>query len=340
MKIDKSYMDDKNPNELMNPYLKILVLIGMNLDWSQIEIVSPALIYVEELHLWRNNCSIISSEFDIPKDSWPHLKYINLEENNICDWEEIQGFRKLEKLKKLGLGINQIKEINFRPGFSELTTLDIYQNLLDNYISIDQLSEYYSLNRIRIADNPITSGDKKDSARQQILARIRYLKFYGGSKVDEREKQDCEMYYMKQSYLEFQKDHGKVDHLEDPKLTEYMTKYHARFYELVEKFNFNMQSLNEHKDSNEINIKSKLVQVKLISNIEATMGKTLKKKLLPTMTVESLKGIWCKLFKADILTMELKFRDDDKSDVYYNIDENLRQLSFYGIADGCEIVIQ
>lgn len=70
------------------------------------------------------------------------------------------------------------------------------------------------------------------------------------------------------------------------------------------------------------------------------MGKTLKKKLLPTMVVENLKGLCCKLFKADMLTMRLKYRDDDKSEVFYDITENLRQLSFYGITSGCEIYVE
>jgi hypothetical protein len=38
--------------------------------------------------------------------------------------------------------------------------------------------------------------------------------------------------------------------------------------------------------------------------------------------------------------MKLKFRDDETSEVFYDIDENLRQLSFYGIASGCEIICE
>lgn len=339
-RIDKSYMDDKNVDELINPHLKVLVLIGMHLDWSQIDIISPTLTYVEELHLCRNNCKIISSAYDISKDVWRHLKYINLEENNIDDWEEIQGFRKLEKVKKLGLGINQIKEIRYRPGFSELTTVDIYENLIDNWESIDQLNEYKEITRLRIADNPLTSGENKDKARQQILARMKYLQYYNGSKVGEREKADCELYYIKQCYKEFCDNNGgidkggKVNSLEDPKLGEYMSKHHPRFYELVEKLGFNIETFNEQKEDAEVNIKSKLVQVKLISKVDQTQGKILKKKLLPTMTVESLKGLCCKLFKADMLTMKLTFRDSEDSEVYYDIEENLRQLSFYGITNG------
>jgi len=191
-------MEDKNVDELINPYLKVLVLIGMKLDWSQIDVIAPALTYVEELHLCRNNCNKISSEYEISKDVWRHLKYINLEENNIDDWEEIQGFRKLNKMKKLGLGVNQIKHVHYRPGFPELMTIDLYENLIDSWEAIDQLNEYKELRRLRISDNPITSTEKKDKVRQQILARIQYLQYLGGSKILEREKIDCEFYYIKQ----------------------------------------------------------------------------------------------------------------------------------------------
>mmetsp|Transcript_28922 Transcript_28922/g.25586 ORF Transcript_28922/g.25586 Transcript_28922/m.25586 type:complete len:122 (+) Transcript_28922:947-1312(+) len=119
-----------------------------------------------------------------------------------------------------------------------------------------------------------------------------------------------------------------------------MEKRHPRFYELVEKFRYNIDALNNQKVDADINIKSKIIPVILISKIEKTSGKILKKKLLPTMTVENLKGLCCKLFKSDILTMKLRFRDNDTSEVYYNIEENLRQLSFYGIQSGCEIYVE
>lgn len=342
--IDAKFMEDKNVDELINPYLKVLVLNRMHLDWSQIDILSPTLIYVEELHLCVNNCSKISSEYEISKDIWKHLKYINLEENNISDWEEIQGFRRLDKLRKIGLGINQIQNISFRPGFSELTAIDLYENLLDNWQSVDQLNEYKQISHIRIQDNPLTSGEKANQARDQVLARLKYLKYYNGSKIQEKEKQDCEHFYISNAYKDFLENNGgiekaKVDNLEDPKLGEYMMAKHPRFYELVEQYSVTLESLNSQKEDTEAKMKNTLVKVKLISQLEANKGKTFKKKLLPSMVVENLKGLWCKLFKCDILTMKLKFRDDDKSDVFYEIDENLRQLSFYGVGEGCEIYV-
>ncbi len=46
-RIDQSFLADKKVEELINPYLKELILIDMALDWSQIDILAPTLIYVE-----------------------------------------------------------------------------------------------------------------------------------------------------------------------------------------------------------------------------------------------------------------------------------------------------
>lgn len=69
-------------------------------------------------------------------------------------------------------------------------TIDIYQNLIDDFASIDQINEYKEITRLRIGDNPLTSGENKDKARQEIIARVKYLKFYGGSRFEDREKED------------------------------------------------------------------------------------------------------------------------------------------------------
>jgi len=55
-----------------------------------------------------------------------------------------------------------------------------------------------------------------------------------------------------------------------------MMKKHPRFYELVEKFHYNIDTLNEQKIDSDINIKNKVIPVKLVSKIEKTAGKVLK----------------------------------------------------------------
>lgn len=46
-RIDKSYLESKRVEDMINPYLKELILIDMALDWSQIDVLAPTLIYVE-----------------------------------------------------------------------------------------------------------------------------------------------------------------------------------------------------------------------------------------------------------------------------------------------------
>lgn len=55
-KISPSYFDDKNVDQLVHTHLHELVLIDMALEWSQLDILAPTLIYVENLYLVRNNC--------------------------------------------------------------------------------------------------------------------------------------------------------------------------------------------------------------------------------------------------------------------------------------------
>jgi hypothetical protein len=78
-KIDKNYFEGKNIDAMVPLHLKELVLIDMSLDWGQIDILSPAFVYVEELFLVRNNCNVISSKYNIDKDTWKNLRMLNLE---------------------------------------------------------------------------------------------------------------------------------------------------------------------------------------------------------------------------------------------------------------------
>lgn len=78
-RIDKNYLSDKKVEELINPFLHELVLIDMALDWSQIDALAPTFVYIEELHLVRNQCNKICSQYEISKEYFKNLKFINLE---------------------------------------------------------------------------------------------------------------------------------------------------------------------------------------------------------------------------------------------------------------------
>jgi len=107
------------------------------LEWSQLDILAPTLLYVEQLYLVRNNCRKICSQFEISKDHWKNLRVINLEQNGIESWDEIVGFRVLNDLQKIIVNKNLMKEIYRKPGFKNLFYLSVEDNLINEWSTLD-----------------------------------------------------------------------------------------------------------------------------------------------------------------------------------------------------------
>ena len=93
--------------------------------------------YVEKLFLVRNNCSKICSEFKINKDNFKHLRYLNLEQNGIESWDEVEGFRVLNELQHLIVNKNKIPSIVQKSGFRGLKYLSFDENLINDWKSFD-----------------------------------------------------------------------------------------------------------------------------------------------------------------------------------------------------------
>jgi len=115
----------------------------MSLDWSQIDILAPTLIYIEQLYLVRNNCSKISSEYQISKEYFKNLRYLNLEQNGIESWDELTGFGVLRELKFLIVNKNKIQNIHYnKRGFRGLKSLSFEDNLISSWKTFDELNRF------------------------------------------------------------------------------------------------------------------------------------------------------------------------------------------------------
>jgi len=64
------------------------------------------------------------------------------------------------------------------------------------------------------------------------------------------------------------------------------------------------------------NIADSSAKVEFISEVEATKGKTLTKKVLLSMTVQSMKALCSKLFKVDVLDQKLFYRQPEDVQEY------------------------
>lgn len=140
---------------MINPFLHELVLIDMALDWSQIDALAPTFIYIEELHLVRCQCNKISTEYDISKEYFKNLKFINLEQNGIESWDEIVGFRNLPNMRRLTVSKNKLKEIYYKPGFNDLYMMAIEDNLINSWKTFDELNMFKKITHLRCHGNPI-----------------------------------------------------------------------------------------------------------------------------------------------------------------------------------------
>jgi hypothetical protein len=225
-RIDKDFFKNRDINQLIHPHLYEVVLIEMGLDWEQINILAPVLIYVEHLHLVRNFCSKICTSYKLPLQHFKLLKFINLEENGIESWDEVVGFRDLPILKRLNVNKNRIKSIYCKPGFRELYGLSIEDNLLDSWSTIDELNEFPCIKSLRIGGNPLIiplpvagegQEEKKnefgeaitmtkyeaDSIHSLAIARCQFVNSYNGTTIEPPERRSCELFYLQSALREF-----------------------------------------------------------------------------------------------------------------------------------------
>lgn len=103
--------------------------------------------------------------------------------------------------------------------------------------------------------------------------------------------------------------------LQDEKLAMYMLEQHPRWYELVETYGSPLDIVTLKKEGT--NIASTSAKLKLEGN-----GKTLDKKLLLSMTVKDLKAMCGKLFKVEMLRIQLTYIYEECAP--YELDDDLR----------------
>lgn len=97
-------------------------------------------------------------------------------------------------------------------------------------------------------------------AKQIAISRMQFLKKYNGTRVEEHERRDFEIFYLKIAYEEYLQKlvvekgdkAAKVDSLEDPDLAKYMDEHHPRFYQLVGTYGSPLDMVNLKKVGNSI----------------------------------------------------------------------------------------
>jgi len=340
--------------KLIHPNLRVVSFIDMGLCWEDVDILLPSFELLEELWLSHNKCSTISTTYKVRVEYLPNLTSLNLEDNKLSQWEDIEAFGVLPKLTDLVLSMNNIRFIPQPKGFKNVSQLLIEENLIDNWESINNLNLFTNLARLRITDNPLENVNERGRIRQQIIARVKGLTWLNLSIVRPTDRKDAELIYIKTAWEDYVnaakdkysqintkeevKDRSKLEKYmkEEFKEKDYMEDKHPRWAELTTKYGSPIEFIIEKTVQN---IQTRSVELIIRSMCKNSIHKEpVTKKLPETMTIGALKGLCAKLFGVGVLKQRLSYHQN-KSSFSYDLDDNLRQLAYYGVANQGEIWI-
>lgn len=178
-----------------------------------------------------------------------------MEQNGIESWDELVGFRNLQDLSYMIVNKNKLKEIYYKPGFRGLKRISFEDNLISDWKTFDALNEFDSrIGEIRCAGNPIMieTDELNKRARQVACARMEFLNKFNGTKIEEYERKDFELFYLKIAYESYLRDvlkckdekDVKISSLDDEGLQAFVAEFHPRFYQLVQIYGSPMDMVN------------------------------------------------------------------------------------------------
>ncbi len=136
--------------------LRDLILNSTGISWKQVEHIAPALPNVKQLHLCGNGIKSIETASAFVR-CYPNLKVINLDDNDIEEWSEVNKLAALPSLEKLHLNQNKISMITHPgmvplngdpestekgPAFDRLFCLLLANNQLTDWSSIDGMNYF------------------------------------------------------------------------------------------------------------------------------------------------------------------------------------------------------
>ncbi|XP_055949977.1 tubulin-specific chaperone E-like [Argiope bruennichi] len=318
--------------------LKMLVLNDVAYCWK--EILSCAVLwpFIEQLCVLDNGITTLEAPtFPI----FSKLKLLSLDNNPLKNWSEVNKLGDLMNLEEIHLDNTSLESIEFPDAspiektnfFPSLKVLSIKNNRFERWQDIGELNKLKSLRNLMVNNNPIILSVNPETARQLIIAKIQGLEILNRTQIERSEKRGAELDYLKRYRNEWVTNYGNgtQNKLSDSFMTE-----HPTYIMLLQKHG--AADENEVKEQSAL-IKDNLICVKIFSP-NMPDKPMLIKKLPAEMTVGKLKALVKRMFKvaAQEVTLTRLFKEDESQKT--EMDNNLRQLSFYSISDQDKIAVE
>ena len=300
-----------------------LTLMATLHSWEELVSISGWFSTLEELHAGFNNMEL-SPLTDL--QGLNSLRLLNLEHNRISSWTDVKCLGLLPNLQSLNLNTNRIPSIeqsntNGQQLFARLTTLNLSDNLIATWKDIHLLNSYPSLVDVRIKRNPITAVKLPGHSFSMLAGRLRNVMVLNGSRMTDRERLDAELYYLSEC--------ARVK----PILTaDEFDALHPRFDELCDKHG--APEMAPAALTSNI-LKNRLAAIQIVYK---PADKRIDKSLPITMKLRALKSIASRLLAIPNSTnLTTTLVSGARTEC---LNDDLKELSFYGIASGDQIIIE
>jgi len=326
--------------------LKVLVLNRCLISWEEVLLLEPHLPVLEELYLCRNRIDSFGNVG--PHKGFHNLKVLDFEGNEFSTWKEIENLAFLPRLERLILNENHIENIsspllgtisslpesdttqehsiedNRELAFAHLKSLSLSDNKINSWTSINHLNLFPQLDMLRFLNNPLTKDLSQTASRYLIIARIEKLKILQGSSISKKERIDAEKFYVKRCFTEEEESGIKRNTAE-------FQLIHPRFQQLAMIHGFT--GLEKEKISQ--TLADEMIALKLVSS-----DKTISKSLPSSLSVANLKILCQRLFAIDPQQMEIFYKEEMSSPHYELLDDNSRDLSYFGVHKNGILLVQ
>jgi len=320
--------------------LKTIILINMNLTWKTLNKILPLFFNVESLVICKNKLNDFENLTYTGAD-FKNLKFLNVEENNIKSFEGLLKFKDAPKLEKLILSKNEMSDLGVITGFEEVRTIVMEENNIFDFYIFNQLAQFPKLSNLRITKNPIATKYTPLHIRQRAIAEIKTLTQINGSELKKYERKDCEIYYLRDTFREFFEKTGQNPYAyKYDEFLEYCKNRHPRIPELIKIYGNPYEEVKGDEKSATDSTKPKYASMILL-RLNALSGPCLgkpevKKKFTDNTLITNLKAMLAKQFGIPAEKQRI-YHKADPHDPFVPLDEDLKDLRYYGVDNGHEI---
>lgn len=319
--------------------LNTIVLISMDLTWKTLNKVLPMFFNVSSLVLCDNQLNDFENLTYTGAD-FKQLEFLNLEKNQIKLFEGIKKFKDAPKLAKLTLSMNEMRDLGEFTGFNSVTTVIMEDNNITDFSIFSHFNQFPKLETLRFTKNPISKKYNPLHTRQRAIAEIKNLKNINGGELKKYERKDSEIYYLRNTFHEFfDKSKQTAFDYDFADFEKFCKTDHPRIPELIKKYGnpYDESVKNKPKDQPAKPVMASLTKVQLNAFSGPYLGKpAVTKKFTDNTLITNLKAMLAKQFNIPATKQKIYCKADPK-DPFVLMDEDLKDLKFYGVKDGHEI---